>query len=266
MSNRDFAHNNTALQVVPKSPSGTEDGFGVLDEAILESSTPKMSPRDKQRVNSSITEPRPYLQDDNWNTFPYNHTSTTMDGITTTEEFNRSRPQVYSELSSSQSMPYAQSTAWSLNGNTESYSASAGIDPLIEFGSNVAAPFVQHQMQGPQASAIGGLNLNTSNPFQSNPAFPASPQSCKEGWISASSSEGLDFRNLPIQDRTHSPPFPASTHLLRRDGIRKKNARFEIPAERNLRTIDQLINQTSDEQELKELKQQKRLLRNRQAA
>ena len=57
-----------------------------------------------------------------------------------------------------------------------------------------------------------------------------------------------------------------STPLLRRDGIRKKNARFEIPAERNLRTIDQLINQTNDEGEIKELKQQKRLLRNRQAA
>ena len=50
------------------------------------------------------------------------------------------------------------------------------------------------------------------------------------------------------------------------DGIRKKNARFEIPAERNLHNIDTLIMQTQDEAERKELKQQKRLLRNRQAA
>jgi hypothetical protein len=54
--------------------------------------------------------------------------------------------------------------------------------------------------------------------------------------------------------------------LLRREGIRKKNARFEIPAERNLLNIDQLISQSTNDQEIKELKQQKRLLRNRQAA
>jgi hypothetical protein len=53
---------------------------------------------------------------------------------------------------------------------------------------------------------------------------------------------------------------------MRRDGIRKKNARFDIPAERTLGTIDFLISQTNDEDEIKELKQQKRLLRNRQAA
>ena len=50
------------------------------------------------------------------------------------------------------------------------------------------------------------------------------------------------------------------------DGIRKKNPRFEIPQERTLENIDALIASTSDEQEKKELKQQKRLLRNRQAA
>ncbi|KAL2885946.1 bZIP transcription factor [Ceratocystis lukuohia] len=54
--------------------------------------------------------------------------------------------------------------------------------------------------------------------------------------------------------------------LRRGDGIRKKNARFDIPAERNLNNIDHLISQSTDEQEIKELKQQKRLLRNRQAA
>ncbi|KAJ4173962.1 hypothetical protein NW754_012953 [Fusarium falciforme] len=69
-------------------------------------------------------------------------------------------------------------------------------------------------------------------------------------------------------------PLPAGNHpairshndMRRGDGIRKKNARFDIPAERNLSNIDQLIAQSTDEQEIKELKQQKRLLRNRQAA
>lgn len=71
---------------------------------------------------------------------------------------------------------------------------------------------------------------------------------------------------MPKHINLASPTFNPNPPLLRRDGIRKKNARFEIPAERTLRTIDTLINQTTDEQEIKELKQQKRLLRNRQAA
>jgi hypothetical protein len=50
------------------------------------------------------------------------------------------------------------------------------------------------------------------------------------------------------------------------DGIRKANARFDIPAERNLNNIDQLIASSTDEQEVRELKLQKRLLTNRQAA
>ncbi|CAH0026550.1 unnamed protein product [Clonostachys rhizophaga] len=66
--------------------------------------------------------------------------------------------------------------------------------------------------------------------------------------------------------RPSSPAIRSHNDLRRGDGIRKKNARFEIPAERNLSNIDQLIAQSTDEAEVKELKQQKRLLRNRQAA
>jgi hypothetical protein len=66
--------------------------------------------------------------------------------------------------------------------------------------------------------------------------------------------------------RPGSPTVRSHNELRRGDGIRKKNARFEIPAERNLSNIDQLIASSTDEQEIKELKQQKRLLRNRQAA
>ena len=64
------------------------------------------------------------------------------------------------------------------------------------------------------------------------------------------------------------PNSPHSTmvDLARRDGIRKKNGRIEIPMERNIHTIDEMIDKTTDEDLLKELKQQKRLLRNREAA
>lgn len=76
----------------------------------------------------------------------------------------------------------------------------------------------------------------------------------------------MDLHSMSRPGVQTSPTFNPNPPLLRRDGIRKKNARFEIPAERTLRTIDTMINNTTDEQEIKELKQQKRLLRNRQAA
>lgn len=100
-------------------------------------------------------------------------------------------------------------------------------------------------------------------------AVSMSPQSSQGGWASAS-SDGMDQRCM-MQSPMHRPespqPLPRSDGMVQRsDGIRKKNARFEIPSNRNLATIDEMIRQSTDDVEKKELKQQKRLLRNRQAA
>ena len=111
----------------------------------------------------------------------------------------------------------------------------------------------------------GGLPTDQAALYQANSALSASPQSAQD-WMSNSSNDHLDLHSMPKHLHLASPTFNTNPPLMRRDGIRKKNARFEIPAERTLRTIDTLINQTTDEQEIKELKQQKRLLRNRQAA
>ncbi|KAK0656796.1 hypothetical protein B0T16DRAFT_385441 [Cercophora newfieldiana] len=109
---------------------------------------------------------------------------------------------------------------------------------------------------------------NPSNPvalFQqlghaAGQSLPTSPQ--KEHWM----SQELKNQAMAKRNRPGSPLIRSHNELRRGDGIRKKNARFEIPSERNLGNIDQLISQSTDEQEIKELKQQKRLLRNRQAA
>jgi len=108
---------------------------------------------------------------------------------------------------------------------------------------------------------------NPSNPvalFQTlgHPAGQSLPTSPQKDWMSQ------EMKNQAMAKRTRPPsPLIRSHNDLRRgDGIRKKNARFDIPSERNLNNIDQLISQSTDEQEIKELKQQKRLLRNRQAA
>lgn len=107
----------------------------------------------------------------------------------------------------------------------------------------------------------------TQQPFNFNQdplsATSMSPQSSTGGWQSSTSTESVEQRAI-LQSPHYQPVSPQL--VARSDGIRKKNARFDIPRERNLQTIDAMILATSDESEKKELKQQKRLLRNRQAA
>jgi hypothetical protein len=118
---------------------------------------------------------------------------------------------------------------------------------------------------GNDSDPYDGFSGNAKNqalfpPF--NTSNGSMPTSFHKDWM----SESLESRGMPKRMRPRSPGLRSHSPLLRRDGIRKKNTSFDIPAERNLLNIDQLIAQSTDEQEIKELKQQKRLLRNRQAA
>lgn len=114
----------------------------------------------------------------------------------------------------------------------------------------------QAMFQRPLPSSFDNLGAIFPAMSSADPSIQRSPQ---KGW---------ETPNQPIRKKrkTCSPVFPARDGLRKGDGIRKKNARAEIPAERNLNTIDTLIAQSANEQETKVLKQQKRLLRNRQAA
>lgn len=132
------------------------------------------------------------------------------------------------------------------------------------------------QYDGIEATYDGGASLFQrtvpmqtpfSNPTGHVPLFSAvgpttsMPTSPQKDWMTA------DFKGQSLK-RPHVESSSIRSHneMRRGDGIRKKNARFDIPAERNLDNIDTLISQSTDDQEIKELKQQKRLLRNRQAA
>ena len=97
-----------------------------------------------------------------------------------------------------------------------------------------------------------------------NSVTAKSPQS-DHGWLSSSSDHPPEQK--PIK-RESVAFFVDNPPRLRPDGVRKKNARFEIPEDRKVDTIDKFISQAdpNDEILIKELKQQKRLLRNRQAA
>ena len=92
---------------------------------------------------------------------------------------------------------------------------------------------------------------------------PMSPH-CHQDWMNLAQQES---EARPSSKRMR-PASPRETNVefQRRDGIRKKNGRIDIPHERNIESIDHMIETTTDENLLKELKQQKRLLRNREAA
>ncbi|KAI0875196.1 bZIP transcription factor [Hypoxylon argillaceum] len=112
-------------------------------------------------------------------------------------------------------------------------------------------------MQTPFSNPTGHVPL-FSAVGPSNSSIPTSPQ---KDWMST------DFKAQSLKrSQVENSAIRSHNEMRRGDGIRKKNARFDIPAERNLDNIDTLISQSTDDQEIKELKQQKRLLRNRQAA
>ena len=127
-------------------------------------------------------------------------------------------------------------------------------DGMTEYDAGVPL-FQQRPMTGPTPFTNPG-NMFPSLPG-ANQSIPTSPQ--KE-WMTP--QQPINKNKM----RPSSPGIRSHNEMRRGDGIRKKNARFDIPAERNLSNIDHLISQSTDEQEIKELKQQKRLLRNRQAA
>lgn len=111
----------------------------------------------------------------------------------------------------------------------------------------------------PNMNIFAGLNSTTT----SASALPTTSATAGQG---VSTLPRTDVSANGQKKLPASPTVRSHNELRRGDGIRKKNARFDIPPDRNLSNIDQLINQSRDEQEIKELKQQKRLLRNRQAA
>lgn len=164
---------------------------------------------------------------------------------------------------------YAQHNNWSSTG------ASGACTPVVY--DNNAFPNPGYDESGaylaPAMGAQGAFDNNSSNVhipphsiFQgSGETIPSSP--AVKDWTQAAGPADHDGQSMAKRVRPSSPgPRSHSPLHVRRDGIRKKNARFDIPAERTLMNIDQLISRSLDENEIKELKQQKRLLRNRQAA
>jgi hypothetical protein len=166
-----------------------------------------------------------------------------------------------------QQQQHQQPPAYATQGQSWPMSTSGSATPLqafdglpADYDTNASIFQRPPTMQGPAPFGNPGTHVAMFQQLsqQSNQSIPASPQ--KNDWM----SQGL--KDQTKRSRPTSDLIRSHNELRRGDGIRKKNARFDIPAERNLSNIDHLIAQSTDEQEIKELKQQKRLLRNRQAA
>ncbi|OAA64309.1 bZIP transcription factor, bZIP-1 [Niveomyces insectorum RCEF 264] len=164
-------------------------------------------------------------------------------------------------------------TSWPMSVST---SANSGVaTPTVAHYDGLSADFDSTSSMFPRGSlqppftAMGGLFSPMHGlPTVSAAAVTAATASASSVPMQLSSS-GASIDNQVATAKKIPPQSPmlrSHNDLRRGDGIRKKNARFDIPAERNLNNIDHLISQSNDEQEIKELKQQKRLLRNRQAA
>jgi len=92
---------------------------------------------------------------------------------------------------------------------------------------------------------------------------PISPHSHAD-WASPTIQEAqCQALKRQMRPSTHARSL---SECARPDGIRKKNTRIDIPPERSLIAIEHMLEVSKDEEERKELKSQRRLLRNREAA
>ncbi|PMD56547.1 uncharacterized protein K444DRAFT_536023 [Hyaloscypha bicolor E] len=236
-----------------------EDEGSILDDNILDPSAIdsglEMSPpmdgsrRDSFAVSSALFSPKT----DDWQPVD-------MQRMSSNNPFVEQNHNPFMRVDSQSSSYGHQGHGWGMNhgsGMSTPMQAQDGLPSDFE----VNAPVFQRPIQTPFTNPGNQQLPLFSSSSTSNGSIPTSPQ--KE-W---SVVDAMDHRSMPKRMRPHSPTLRSHPDMTRRgDGIRKKNARFDIPAERNLNNIDQLIAQSTDEQEIKELKQQKRLLRNRQAA
>ncbi|MCJ1288318.1 hypothetical protein MMC26_007673 [Xylographa opegraphella] len=254
------------LESRPSRINGAD--FNTLDDDLLNCTPPAMSPTFERRRESfadSVTTFPP--SEGLWSGYQFGGEQVaSFPSSSTPHGLPEHRHSTYHDATASLPVQYGQPAAWHHKRTSGSCTPTADYDGLNpEYEAARTAPYTIGAGHSAQAGTYIGLQVHTGPTFASHPTYPTSPQSAKD-WMSASSSEALEYRTVAAHNSPQSPSFAANSLLLRRDGIRKKNARFEIPAERNLRTIDMMINQTNDEHEIKELKQQKRLLRNRQAA
>ncbi|KAJ6015323.1 hypothetical protein N7540_009914 [Penicillium herquei] len=242
-----YQQSPSTLDVTPSE----EEEMNVLDDKILDPTSPGLSDPRRSSYDTETT---------------FSHRGSVWSNYSTSSDQSRPTHMGQPVLDpTGQSFMQVDGTNYSQPSWALSRTASGSCTPTVydhypsEAESGSVAPFSGGAVGPVHSMPMGAVSYrNPSMAFQPPGGVAMSPQS-SQGWMPAP-MDLADAHQMKNAFRNGSPL------TMRRDGIRKKNARFEIPAERTLGNIDQLINQSTNDEEIKELKQQKRLLRNRQAA
>ncbi|KAL4916656.1 hypothetical protein BDW62DRAFT_211778 [Aspergillus aurantiobrunneus] len=258
----DFYHQHpSTLDAKPSSTSyAEEDEMSVLDDKILDTSPDLTSAADHRRHSYENGPDAFQHRDSVWSDFSQSVSSTqSRHSSQVGHPFFDSAPNPFMRMDG---LPYGQPQPWSISKDSGSCTPSAMYEPYpADMENTSVAPFAGGAVGPVNTVSMPSMSYRQHMAFAPQGAVAMSPQS-SQGWMPAS-TDMPDPGSRPKNSPTYRNSSPLS---VRRDGIRKKNARFEIPAERTLSNIDHLISQSTNEEEIKELKQQKRLLRNRQAA
>jgi hypothetical protein len=267
----DLPHHNghTPPDLDRKSyPDSIFDDPDPLEPSLLDSSI--MSPSSADRRDSFATSTpffSPQSSGTPWDdSFPTSATSTTL------PERQMSVSSHFGDASMSNNPFYNhQQSGWFSFDRTADSRTPVAPATYVPFTGEFDGPTSSFPQAASAAPSFGGglpVNVRPAAimpPTAGATPLPTSPPPGKE-WMAMAEQDNLDAHRIPKRIRQNSPPRSLSPGFPRREGVRKKNARFEIPPERSLANIDQLISQCENEDDVKELKQQKRLLRNRQAA
>ncbi|KAF2836570.1 hypothetical protein M501DRAFT_939754 [Patellaria atrata CBS 101060] len=276
----DFHRPSSQLSDTDRKPlSLFDDDF---DDSILDTSL--MSPvsghrRDSFSTSNGLFSPVDNLFDDHFSHAVFDQG--TVQRISFEQQPQSNNP--FARITPTQAATYGQRPLWPISEISENSSGSvtpvgpkpskylaAGPFGTTDFDQGSQQPFMPVPQSGlPQ---FGGQpvqdNVRPSSIFppsaQGGPELVQSPRDGQD-WMGMAAQES-EARHANKRVRPNTPPRSFSPGFSRRDGVRKKNARFDIPTGRDLTNIDQLIASCNNEEQLKELKQQKRLLRNRQAA
>jgi hypothetical protein len=264
-SHMDFHRPSSTLSSNDRKPNAFAfDDQHALDHAILDTPTlmsPTTSTQGIFSPDASIWEDFSHSQFiDRTATSSVVHANGTNPFFTAEQSNNP-----FARLPPNQAATYGQQS-WPMdNAGTRTPTAPKPLNPFGPGDFGVPSSFVPEPQQQMQYHGLPvHANVRPSAVFPNAVAEqPMSPHTHSD-WMAFNQQE-MDSRPGPKRMRPNTPP-PRGFSPRRDGGIRKKNARFDIPAERNLFNIDQLISSCTNDDEMKELKQQKRLLRNRQAA
>lgn len=225
-----------------------EENEGFLDESLLDSSLDMSPPTTDGSRRESYTVFSPKTQA--WTPVGLQHSHCHDNPIIDIQENNNF-------MINQQCIMPIQQQQWTMDGITLDQGSSQLNESSVDIQTVSFRPI---QSQTPFSNTGSHVSLFSPSTAMHVAASLNSPQ---KSWTAANEFGHRTSKRI----RMCSPDITLHSPTVRKgDGIRKKNARFDIPAERTLINIDRLIADSLDDQEIKELKQQKRLLRNRQAA